>query len=977
VSRRLRSRARIGFVLFAASLGAACGDAPRQPPAPSSSLANDLDRTTGVLHAQCVEGSSETCSIELGRHAGILSCYEGKRSCRGGTFGPCTDGHSFELAAPETAAASASLHPLAFSAASDCVNNPCNRYCREFNEAPPEGVTPDPDPAAPPLSTWNSGNLADYPPEWVAAGNQEPCQSAGDCQFNTACNDPSFGSCGHSVCAASGPLAPGCNRCADLVCAVDATCCATPTECEHDPCEAGSGSPLTSTCDSCVAAVCGEHPECCTTSWNDACVAYVATDCAPLGQTCGCPDGSAAADGQCYLLATTASDSRLSRDGCDAVGSAWNLLEVKDADENDRALGLLTGAGVTTAWIGGLETDQDEWSWPSTSQVFFISDAMGGSLQNGYTYQNFGPGEPTLGKIGQNIVMASSGFWRSDVPSSQFPYLCEGPPNRLSPAQPATDWGARCVALAQSECGVVCPSDEPVGVGACTPRVVTEIDAACVSFDLALGATCEDAGTPMVPVCNHGRATAPAGLRLTHLPASEIGNLTPNLSEAVDCTLADPIPAGRCVTVSDCPGLTADRALVVNPIDGAQNDGECLLDDNWTIYQPVSCRSPMCEAGTYDAGRVASNSCKVALQNPLGLDLPNARVTLETTIPEPRCLLDEIRWGDSCYYFSNDILDWDNAETRCRARGPGWDLVALNSPAESAWVRGETVASKDVQIGLNDKLVEGTHTWSNGSCRVFDNWDPLTLQPNNLPPGSEQCARMTAAAGEGWEDTACNDGEHPYVCEGPLLDAVGGCQSGQIAGPDGSCYAYDPEPVSFTEAGDRCTALGLNWKLAVIDDSRTNDFVTGLLDCRGSWLQNPPGAYAHWAPSESVDLSNPPFVDSLGRWHATLDGTLRGTLCQGPQSASATPTLSQVPDANACANASQYYFDGSAASPDSLVLCPLACEAVSGTSGRHLDLEIPARRRSSPRSRPPALRCIMKPSAMDRRPNGTSCFMTP
>src|SRR5688572_4510863 len=181
----------------------------------------------------CEEGTSEPCSLMLGEHDGIVSCYEGTRTCRAGVFSECENGRHFEVARTE-AAQPLELDLLSFNPPVGCSDNPCNSYCREFNEGPDGGIGPDVDTSAPPLSTWNTGNLADYPPEWVVVGATEPCQVAGDCQFNSACTDPAFGGCGHSVCSAGEAMAPGCNRCADAVCAIEPNCCGNPAGCVHD-----------------------------------------------------------------------------------------------------------------------------------------------------------------------------------------------------------------------------------------------------------------------------------------------------------------------------------------------------------------------------------------------------------------------------------------------------------------------------------------------------------------------------------------------------------------------------------------------------------------------------------------------------------------------------------------------------------------------------------------------------------------------
>jgi hypothetical protein len=393
--------------------------------------------------------------------------------------------------------------------------------------------------------------------------------------------------------------------------------------------------------------------------------------------------------------------------------------------------------------------------------------------------------------------MSADGSWQDAELSSENDFVCEGPPNRLGLRQTANAWGADCVQLALLECGVQCPDGGALGLGSCSPRVSTALDPECASFDLSLGATCEDAGVPQIPVCNHGQLAAPVGLRLTHVDSSDFGKDTPSLADAVDCVLSEPIPPGRCVTVTDCPGLTADRALVVNPVDGGEDATECRLDDNWSIYQPVTCRPALCEAGLYDARQVERAGCGVPIQHPLTIDTTGAVVTLGTGVPEPTCAAGEIRWGGSCYFFSSDVQTWDAARDRCQDRGAGWDLVALNTQAENTWVRDGTPSALDVQIGWNDKLVDGAHAWSNGTCSSWINWETDPVQPDDFPGGGEQCARMTGTSDEQWEDKACNDGEHQYVCEGPVLDAQGGCAAGQSAGPDGKCYAFDATPRTW------------------------------------------------------------------------------------------------------------------------------------------------------------------------------------
>jgi len=469
----------------------------------------------------------------------------------------------------------------------------------------------------------------------------------------------------------------------------------------------------------------------------------------------------------------------------------------------------------------------------------------------------------------------------------------------------------------------------------------TELDARCAAFDLAIGATCEDAGKPQIPVCNHGQSVAPVGLRLSYLPVSELGKAAPDMTGAGDCSLTEPIPPGRCVVVSDCPLLSADSALVVNPGDGSQNTAECRFDDNWSVYQPVSCGPPTCEAGTHSMAQVANRDCSVALRNPLGIDATAAQVSIQSDVPQPHCAADERLWGNSCYFYSRDTDadTWDRAETLCERRGAGWSLVALNSPAENLWVRSSSDPTRDVQIGLtdkNDRTTEGNHVWTNGSCRSWTNWDLPSSSPNDSPPGSQQCARMTSASAERWEDTDCNLDAELFVCEGPIQDAQGGCATGELSGPDGLCYAFDPRGVNASDASDSCRSRGPGWILAQIDARGTNDFVTGLLNCAPAWIGSVDPSL-----TGGLAMLGDLYIDELGNWQASLDSTLRATLCQGPAVSAAPRTLTRVADAASCGGADEFFFDGGPVAPETLRLCPDTCAAGVALRGSTLDISVP------------------------------------
>ncbi|WP_437321325.1 hypothetical protein [Sorangium sp. So ce385] len=150
---------------------------------------------------------------------------------------------------------------------------------------------------------------------WDAACVSEVASICGEtCEANT-CGDGVCGegedcgscsldcgscpTCEHEVCDPGAPLDPGCDPCAQAVCAADPYCCSNEWDrvcveqaantcgvvcqdaCEHDLCSPGGA--LDSQCDPCVSAVCAADPYCCNNSWDRACVERAANTC---GLTC-------------------------------------------------------------------------------------------------------------------------------------------------------------------------------------------------------------------------------------------------------------------------------------------------------------------------------------------------------------------------------------------------------------------------------------------------------------------------------------------------------------------------------------------------------------------------------------------------------------------------------------------------------------------------------------------------------------------
>jgi hypothetical protein len=308
---------------------------------------------------------------------------------------------------------------------------------------------------------------------------------------------------------------------------------------------------------------------------------------------------------------------------------------------------------------------------------------------------------------------------------------------------------------------------------------------------------------------------------------------------------------------------------------------------------------------------------------------------VQSNIPEPHCNPGEQLWGASCYWFPSAVDDWKDAADACEQHNPGWSLVALNSPAENAWVRSQTDPLLDIQIGLTDDGAEGNHGWTNGSCRSYLNWDTATGQPNDPLGGGEQCVRMMGKF-DTWEDVDCFLDENPYVCEGPVLDAQGACGAGERMGPDGMCYLFEPGVLSAADASFRCQDHGFGWDLAPIDTIAVNDFVTGLIGCSPSWIRGVSPALT--GPIVTV---GDPFIDELGLWQVATDSVLRASVCRGPRTLTAPQALTPVAGRSACTGGDEYYFAGGPVAPEELTLCPDTCTAATALRDNRLRIAIP------------------------------------
>lgn len=270
----------VGLAGLVASLPAGCSDDDRNLPAAGyDASVGGNGGFGGVATGPCEDGQTRKCGIELAKHGDIVSCYVGTQTCSGGVWGECTDGMQTTksvVAPPGVGPGSSAMNLLG-----NCVNNPCDPYCQNYNNdasiAGDGGV---------PIYVWQGGEVTGLPNGLLSKGLVEPCIDGSDCQFNTYCWHPKTAAgCGHSKCQTGAKLNWSCDDCVKQICKTNQACCNYNHNCAHDPCT--TGGKLAKGCDSasadCVEKICDAPgmAYCCqnTGSWDAACVAAVTSVC--------------------------------------------------------------------------------------------------------------------------------------------------------------------------------------------------------------------------------------------------------------------------------------------------------------------------------------------------------------------------------------------------------------------------------------------------------------------------------------------------------------------------------------------------------------------------------------------------------------------------------------------------------------------------------------------------------------------------
>lgn len=459
-----------------------------------------------------------------------------------------------------------------------------------------------------------------------------------------------------------------------------------------------------------------------------------------------------------------------------------------------------------------------------------------------------------------------------------------------------TSWSAACVDKVKTICGATCGAD----AGTCSPRAPDTTEATCAGYDLAAGIPCEG----KIPVCNHGTKTAPAGIEIVHFPANsqQYPKCDPDLThpQMMTCTTKASIAPGKCITVDDCPGLSGNREIMINPA-GAKHVAECVCLDNWTLYSNgVTCVAPNCSSAVSEAAITPVNMLFV-------VDRSGSMAGA--------------KWDGATGAMSDFFSATSSAGIKAAL-----EFFPLSSGATTGDGCAPNKSSCSSTPCSNPMVPSGTLTAATGAS------DPqeTALLKGITDVGAPSGGTPTSAALSGalsWAKTShtakpselyvvilITDGE-PTWCD---------TDNDAIAALAGTAYT-DDDTLTFTISLDGSDTAALD-KIALAGGTQEALVVTGgdtaaVSASLTAALQK----IANSTVSCTIKLPNQGAFDPTG-------ATVTFTPSSGSPSA-----LTQAANAAAC-GAGWYYDDP--ANPASMTLCPSTCATVQADTGGKLGIEI-------------------------------------
>ncbi|KAI6653670.1 Von Willebrand factor D and EGF domain-containing protein-like, partial [Oopsacas minuta] len=131
----------------------------------------------------------------------------------------------------------------------------------------------------------------------------------------------------------------------------------------------------------------------------------------------------------------------------------------------------------------------------------------------------------------------------------------------------------------------------------------------------------------------------------------------------------------------------------------------------------------------------------------------------------------DLIYDDFCYrlFEVSTGINWLDAQSSCAVWGG--DLTSITTERENNYlytIIPDTVSN--CWIGLNDRSVEGTYTWTDGSAYGHTNWTGSEPSISN-----EDCVDIIRAGEGSWGTVDCETMRNAFLCTRPssVITAVG------------------------------------------------------------------------------------------------------------------------------------------------------------------------------------------------------------
>ncbi|MRG93943.1 vWA domain-containing protein [Polyangium spumosum] len=463
----------------------------------------------------------------------------------------------------------------------------------------------------------------------------------------------------------------------------------------------------------------------------------------------------------------------------------------------------------------------------------------------------------------------------------------------VSPSCCSTTWDNLCVDKVATLCQESCPVK-----GDCVPWLPGETDPQCTGIDLSVGVPCNG----VVPVCNHGKTEAPAGVRLVHFPANSQqypkcapDQTHPNMQE---CLTQEPIPPGQCISVdaNACGIGNGNREIMINPPKknaASPYFDECFCENNWSLSSGGNgCAPPECSVVTSKTVR---------------------QVNMFVQFDRSGSMTINDRWGKATGALKNFFKDpssaglgvalrfWEHFkpvagcdDTACNVDACSVPLVPLakltSDPAPTDAQEQKLVAAIDATLPTADTPLQpalaGAEKWAKAYQLANPAQQTVVVLVTDGKPNS--CGNDNATIAAFAEDALVNAGVLTY--------AIG---------------IQDSSPTLMNLIAQK-GGTGSAFFISDADDI-AQKFLSAMLQIKGDTV------------SCEFDLPNAGLFDPT-------NATVVYTPTQGQQ-----VNMAKVLDAASCGNG--WYFDN-AANPSKITLCPTTCQTVLNDAGAQIDVQL-------------------------------------